>query len=141
MQIKLISGSCLAKQPQALKPTFVSTRLAWSAIGEQRLAVGVIALPQLYACYAGLEMCAGRKACTDFAAGDEWTPVDPIEGLIAVNIGDRRLHDVTCISLTSWADIFGAVTGQNQMYLMHKMRLHHHQYAGSFADQTVSHPC
>ena len=33
-------------------------------------------------------MCAGRKACTDFAAGDEWTPVDPIEGLIAVNIGE-----------------------------------------------------
>ena len=36
-------------------------------------------------------MCAGRQACTDFAAGDEWTPVDPIEGAIAVNIGEKQL--------------------------------------------------
>ncbi|KAK9865829.1 hypothetical protein WJX84_009561 [Apatococcus fuscideae] len=40
----------------------------------------------------GLEMCAGRQACTDFAAGDEWTPVDPIEGAIAVNIGDMLMR-------------------------------------------------
>ncbi len=49
----------------------------------------------------GLEMCAGREACTDFAAGDVWTPVDPIEGLIAVNIGEQRflsIQEFSCFS-------------------------------------------
>ena len=64
------------------------------------MPMGRTELFYLHAYDAGLEMCAGRTACTDFAAGDEWTPVDPIEGLIAVNIGDTRLHNMPQISLT-----------------------------------------
>ena len=49
----------------------------------------------------GLEMCAGRKACTDFAAGDVWTPVDPIGGCIAVNIGEHTLPGWGLVCLTA----------------------------------------
>ncbi|CUM68128.1 uncharacterized protein PRCAT00005845001 [Priceomyces carsonii] len=43
----------------------------------------------------GLEVCPGRKAHTDFAIGDEWTPVEAMTGEIVVNIGDM---------LMSWSD-------------------------------------
>lgn len=43
----------------------------------------------------GLEICPGRKAHTDFAIGDIWTPVEAKTGEIVVNIGDM---------LMSWTD-------------------------------------
>lgn len=40
----------------------------------------------------GLEVCPGREASTDFAAGDEWTPVRPVKGAITINIGDMLMR-------------------------------------------------
>ncbi|DBB07475.1 TPA: hypothetical protein ACH3X3_008946 [Trebouxia sp. C0006] len=40
----------------------------------------------------GLEICPGRKAVTEFAIGDEWSPADPLEGAITVNIGDMLMQ-------------------------------------------------
>ncbi|GAX81233.1 hypothetical protein CEUSTIGMA_g8665.t1 [Chlamydomonas eustigma] len=41
---------------------------------------------------AGLEVCPGREASTDFAMGDVWTPVDPMKGGIVINIGDMLMR-------------------------------------------------
>lgn len=41
---------------------------------------------------AGLEVCPGRKASTDFGIGDEWLPCDPVEGAITVNLGDLLMY-------------------------------------------------
>lgn len=43
----------------------------------------------------GLEVCPGRGAHTDFAIGDNWSPVDACTGEIVINIGDM---------LMSWSD-------------------------------------
>ncbi|KAI1390744.1 Clavaminate synthase-like protein [Hypoxylon trugodes] len=43
----------------------------------------------------GLEICPGREAFTEFALGDSWTAVEPVEGEIVCNIGDL---------LMSWSD-------------------------------------
>ncbi|KAL0032639.1 hypothetical protein WJX77_012233 [Trebouxia sp. C0004] len=40
----------------------------------------------------GLEICPGRKAVTEFAIGDEWSPADPMAGAITVNIGDMLMQ-------------------------------------------------
>ena len=37
-------------------------------------------------------MCPGRKASSEFAAGDEWLPVPPLEGAITCNIGDMLMR-------------------------------------------------
>ncbi|TGJ80196.1 hypothetical protein E0Z10_g8559 [Xylaria hypoxylon] len=44
---------------------------------------------------SGLEICPGRDVFTEFALGDTWTSVEPIEGEIICNIGDL---------LMSWSD-------------------------------------
>lgn len=43
----------------------------------------------------GLEVCPGRGAHTDFAIGDNWSPVEANTGEIVINIGDM---------LMSWSD-------------------------------------
>ncbi|CAH6721282.1 putative 2-oxoglutarate-dependent dioxygenase Htyep [[Candida] jaroonii] len=43
----------------------------------------------------GLEVCPGRKSHTEFAIGDEWSPVEAKTGEIVINIGDM---------LMSWSD-------------------------------------
>ncbi|KAK9823664.1 hypothetical protein WJX72_004518 [[Myrmecia] bisecta] len=41
----------------------------------------------------GLEVCPGREAVTEFASsGEIWTPADPIEGAITINIGDMLMQ-------------------------------------------------
>eukprot|EP00884_Botryococcus_braunii_P008663 jgi/Botrbrau1/17799/Bobra.0127s0048.1 len=40
----------------------------------------------------GLEVCPGREAVTVFASGDEWTPLEPREGAICINIGDMLMQ-------------------------------------------------
>jgi isopenicillin N synthase-like dioxygenase len=48
----------------------------------------------------GLELCPGRAASTEFAHGDTWLPVPPVEGTITCNIGDMlmRWSDDTVVS-------------------------------------------
>lgn len=41
---------------------------------------------------AGLEMVAGRDSTTQFAWGDTWVPVEPVEAAICVNIGDMLMR-------------------------------------------------
>ncbi|DBA67852.1 hypothetical protein WJX79_009733 [Trebouxia sp. C0005] len=40
----------------------------------------------------GLEVCPGREATTEYAMGDEWTPCNPQQGAITVNIGDALMY-------------------------------------------------
>lgn len=40
----------------------------------------------------GLEVCAGRQAVSDYGVGDEWTPVEPYENAITINIGDLLMR-------------------------------------------------
>ncbi len=40
----------------------------------------------------GLEVCPGREATTEYAVGDEWTPCNPQQGAITVNIGDALMY-------------------------------------------------
>ena len=40
----------------------------------------------------GLEVCPGREATTEYGMGDEWTPCDPQEGAITVNVGDALMY-------------------------------------------------
>jgi isopenicillin N synthase-like dioxygenase len=40
----------------------------------------------------GLEVCPGREAVTVYASGDEWTPLEPCEGAICINIGDMLMQ-------------------------------------------------
>jgi isopenicillin N synthase-like dioxygenase len=40
----------------------------------------------------GLEVCAGREAVTDYGGGDTWTPVEPTENAITINIGDLLMR-------------------------------------------------
>ena len=40
----------------------------------------------------GLEVCPGREASTDFAAGNDWTPVVPRNDAITINIGDLLMR-------------------------------------------------
>lgn len=40
----------------------------------------------------GLEVCPGRLASNEFAHGDTWLPVPPIEGCITCNIGDMLMR-------------------------------------------------
>ena len=37
-------------------------------------------------------MCPGREATTEYAMGDEWTPCNPQQGAITVNIGDALMY-------------------------------------------------
>ena len=34
----------------------------------------------------------GREASTQFASGDAWTAVDPVEGALTINIGDMLMR-------------------------------------------------
>jgi len=54
--------------------------------------VNFVTVPPAYAGEKGLEICPGRKAVTEFAIGDEWSPADPLEGAITVNIGDMLMQ-------------------------------------------------
>ena len=40
----------------------------------------------------GLEVCPGREATTEYAMGDEWTPCNPQEGAITVNVGYALMY-------------------------------------------------
>jgi len=40
----------------------------------------------------GLEVCPGRTAVTDYGVGDVWTPVEPCENAITINIGDLLMR-------------------------------------------------
>lgn len=40
----------------------------------------------------GLEVCSGRTAVTDYGVGDVWTPVEPCENAITINIGDLLMR-------------------------------------------------
>lgn len=46
----------------------------------------------LFARGAGLEVCPGREAVSEFAQGDEWTECPAIPGAITVNIGDALMR-------------------------------------------------
>ena len=37
-------------------------------------------------------MCNGRTAVTDYGTGDVWTPVEPCENAITINIGDLLMR-------------------------------------------------
>jgi len=37
-------------------------------------------------------VCPGREATTEYAMGDEWTPCNPQQGAITVNIGDALMY-------------------------------------------------
>lgn len=48
----------------------------------------------------GLEVCSGRSASTDYGTGDTWTPVEPCQDAITINIGDLLMRWSVTLSHT-----------------------------------------